>query len=87
MPKTAAQRQADYRKRRPFAGDNGERRLNLWVTTAAALALQRLAHRYGVTQRQFLEQILLAEDKRITDTLDPDAPEWDDYYQMKNVTQ
>ena len=45
MAKTAAERQAAYRKNRATAGDNGERRINVWVSTATALALQRLARR------------------------------------------
>ena len=47
MAKTASERQKDYRNRRSMAGENGERRINTWVTTAAALALKRLAARWG----------------------------------------
>ncbi len=45
MPKTAAERQAAYRARRPFAGtdNNGERRINTWVNTGTYLALKRLS--------------------------------------------
>ena len=45
MTQTAAERQANYRARRPFAGEtgNGERRLSMWVNTAASLQLARLA--------------------------------------------
>jgi hypothetical protein len=40
MAKTAAERQAAYRARRPHAGNggNGERRLNVWIDTRASLA-------------------------------------------------
>lgn len=41
MPQTTAERQKAYRAKRPFAGDNGERRLSIWLTTAAALAIER----------------------------------------------
>ena len=39
MAKTAAQRQAAYRTRRPHAGNdgNGERRLSVWIDTGASL--------------------------------------------------
>jgi hypothetical protein len=69
MPKSNAERQRAYRANRPFAGENGERRLSTWLTTAASLALVRLANHYGVTQRQILERLLLAADKAVSDTM------------------
>jgi Replication regulatory protein RepB. len=85
MPKTAAERQADYRARRPFAGadNNGERRINTWVNTGTALALERLASHYGVTKREMLERIVLAEETRVTSGMAEDV--WEAYQQ--NVTQ
>ena len=59
MAKTAAQRQQAYRNHRPMAGENGERRINTWVSAATALALARLSRRYGVTMRQILERLIL----------------------------
>lgn len=60
MAKTAAERQAAYRASRYNAGLNGEgeQRLNTWVSTGAHLALERLARRYGVTQREVLERLI-----------------------------
>ena len=45
MTQTTAQRQAAYRARRDTAGKdgNGDRRLDMWVSTEAYLALTRLA--------------------------------------------
>ena len=83
MTKTLAQRQAEYRKRRPTAGDNGERRINTWVTTAAFLALDRLATRDGIRKRAVLENLILEADQKILSTLDLDSKEWDEYF---NVT-
>jgi hypothetical protein len=82
MAKTAAQRQASYRARRPHAGEdgNGERRLNLWVSTRTDLAIERLARRYCVTKREIVERLVSAMDDRIIATLDIDAPEWDQYF-------
>lgn len=84
--KSPAQRQAEYRKARAFAGPdgNGERRLNTWISTGASLALARLASRYGVTKREALERLLSEADNQITATLEPDSPEWAAYF---NATQ
>lgn len=87
MAKTAAQRQAEYRARRPDAGDNGERRINLWIGTGAALALKRLARRDGVTKQEILERLLVAEDDRILNTIVTDSPEWDEYFGLTTVTR
>lgn len=85
MAKTAAQRQQAYRNNRPMAGDNGERRLNTWVSTAAALALTRLARRYGVTNRQMLERLIKDANEQVLVTLELDSPEWDEYFQPQTL--
>lgn len=85
MTKTAAQRQANYRKRRPEAGDNGERRINTWVTTATSLALKRMARHHHVTQREILEDLILAADQQIIDTLgNYDSEQWIEYFRAQN---
>lgn len=82
MVKTAAQRQATYRAKRPFSGkdDNGERRINTWVNTGTYLALERLARRSGITKREMLERLVVAEDERIRATLINDDL-WDAYHE------
>lgn len=82
MKKTAAQRQTDYRARRPLEGKdgNGERRLNTWLNTGAHLALTRLAARYCVTKRAMIERLVNAEDERILATIEMPSPEWDSYF-------
>ena len=84
--KTNAQRQADYRKSRATAGENGdgERRINAFVSTATSFALARLARHHGVTKRELLEKMILGADRKITNGLDGDSEEWAKYY---NVTQ
>ena len=80
--KTAAQRQAAYRARRPTAGKegNGDRRLDVWVSAEVYLALGRLARRDGCTKRRMLEQLISQEDGAVLRTLDPDTPDWDQYF-------
>lgn len=82
MAKSSAQRQAEYRARRAFAGSdgNGERRINTWVSTACGLGLERLAKRYGVTQREMLERLVTTADKDIISSLDIDSDEWRAYF-------
>jgi hypothetical protein len=82
MAKTASQRQAAYRARRPHAGrdGNGERRLSVWIETGAFLALARLARRYGVTRQTLIEQMVIAEDERILADMEPDSAQWCAYF-------
>jgi hypothetical protein len=80
MAQSSAERQAAYRKCRPTAGENGERRINTWVTTRAALALERLARRDGITQRAVLERLITAADAAVLAGLAPDTPEWAAYF-------
>jgi hypothetical protein len=69
MAMSAAERQAVYRTRRSTAGENGERRLNAWISTGAALALKRLAAYHGKTQRQILDELLLDAEEGILQQL------------------
>lgn len=86
MAKTVAERQREYRARRPEAGDNGERRLNTWISTGAALALDRLAVRYSVTKREMLEKLVIAEDEKLLSGMDPDSAEFQAYLARTKVT-
>lgn len=56
MAKTVAERQKEYRTQRQFVGKdgNGERRMSAYVSTHAALALNRLAKSYGITNGKYL---------------------------------
>lgn len=78
--RTTKERQAEYRKKRPTSGDNGERRINTWVVTKASLALERLAGHYGVTKRAMLERLIIGADQQIINSLDIDSEEWDEYW-------
>lgn len=79
MAKTAAERQREYRASRQLAGENGERRIAAYVSTRAALALQRLSNRYGVTKREMLERLLIAEEDKVIHGLDLDSEEGKSY--------
>lgn len=88
MAKTTAERQAAYRERQDSGGvdGNGQRRVSMWLSTEAALALGRLASRYGVTQRELVGNMLLAEDERILATMKIDTTEWDSYFARQRMS-
>lgn len=79
MAKTAAERQREYRANRQLAGENGERRVTAYVSTRAALALKRLSRSYGVTQRELLEKLLIAEEDKVLRGLNLDSDEGKKY--------
>lgn len=79
--KTTAERQAAYRARQACGENDGQKRVSLWLSTACALALARLARRHGSTQREFLEKLVLAEDGKVLATMALDSPEWSAYFQ------
>ncbi|MEF8733235.1 MAG: hypothetical protein V5B40_15415 [Candidatus Accumulibacter meliphilus] len=80
MATTSAERQRAYRARRPCAGENGERRLQNWVSTAAALALGRLARHARITRRAFLEKLLLDADQVTTRAMSDEV--FDQYFAL-----
>ncbi|WP_426178402.1 hypothetical protein [Massilia sp. TWR1-2-2] len=56
----------DPLQRHQAQDDNGERSLGITVSTRASLAIERLARRYEIDQRDVIERLALAEDDRIT---------------------
>lgn len=86
MAKTNAERQAAYRARQQQIGEGSARRISTWVSLGTALALERLARRYGVTQREMLERLVQDADNSVTAILDPDSPEWQTYFDRSLVT-
>jgi hypothetical protein len=85
MAQTTAQRQAAWRARRATTGKdgNGDRRLDMWVSTEADLALERLARRFAVTKRQMLERLIVRADNAIVRRLEPDSKQWDLYFNVR----
>ena len=51
-----------------------------WVSTAAALALGRLARHTGMTRRAFLEKLILDADQVITRAMSDEA--FDQYFTL-----
>ena len=60
MAMSNKERQARYREARTGGADTKEKRLNCWVSSEAAEALGELADIHGVSQRKYLETLLLA---------------------------
>jgi hypothetical protein len=89
MAKTPAERQKEYRASRQFAGEdgNGERRVSTWVSTRAALALDRLAASYGVTKREMIERLVINEEEKVLKKIRLDSPEGEAYLSGSKVTQ
>ncbi len=87
MAKTPAERQKEYRANRQFAGEdgNGERRVNTWVSTRAALALDRLAESYGVTKREMLERLVINEEEKVLNKIRLDSLEGEAYLSGSKV--
>ncbi len=82
VAKTAAERQKEYRAKRPFAGEdgNGERRINTYVSTRAALALDRLAKSYGVTKREMLERLVVGAEDKLLEGIKSESSDWEKYF-------
>lgn len=76
--RTAAQRQADRRRRLQQECDH--QRINLWIDVSAYFALRRLARRDAVTQAEVIASLIKQADQKIIDQLDESAPEWDEYF-------
>jgi len=46
----------------------------------AYCALQRLAEHEGISQRNLIERLLLNADDEIVERLEPDTPQWEQYF-------
>jgi dephospho-CoA kinase len=73
MTTSNAERQAAYRQRRTTAGDNGERKLGVYVSTSVKLALTRLAKRYDITEKEMLERLITDADEAVKKSLHDDS--------------
>lgn len=78
MSNTGAQRQRAYRAKQRWR--ENRKQINAWVDSGAFFALERLARRNSVTQREMLEKLILDADKRVLKRIDVDTPAWDEYF-------
>jgi hypothetical protein len=85
MAKTPAERQKEYRAKRQFAGQdgNGERRITAYVSTRAALALDRLAKSCSVTKREMIERLVVGAEDKLLEGMRSDSLEWGRYFGEK----
>lgn len=84
MAQSNAQRQAAYRQRHLKDENSTDERLSLLVDLRSKRALERMAIRYGVTQRAMLETLVADAEKVLLGTLS--ATEQERYYD-KGVTR
>lgn len=75
---TGAERQRAYRVRQRYL--ENRKQINAWVDSGAFFALERLARRYSVTQREMLEKLINDADKKILKKIETDTPEWNEYF-------
>lgn len=89
MVKKAAARPARYRASRVFSSNDseGQRRVNVWLSTGSGPAPKRIAPCYRVTQLALIEKLLFAEDKRILDEVSFDSAEWNKYFGIPKPTR
>jgi hypothetical protein len=60
--------------------DNGERSIDVIVSTRADLAIERLARRHQISRRYVIERLVLAADEHIVVRMDIDSDEWAHYF-------
>lgn len=81
MALTNAEKQARYRAARPFASENGERRISSWVKSGTSFSLERLARHFDLTQREVLENIIESAHEAATARMTDD--ERDHFYRER----
>ncbi len=85
MAQSNAERQAAYRQRHLKDENATDERLSLLVDIHAKRALERLAARYGVTQRAMLQTLITDAERVVVNALT--GSEQASYYDGKNVRQ
>lgn len=83
--KSNAERQSDYRRKKRRSGDNGNYNLNVWVSSGAKFALLRLARHSVESPEQILERLILAEQDRVTHSMDDLSEEYENYYRWLDL--
>lgn len=82
MALSNSEKQRNYRLNRFKRGEYGDYRINTFVKFEASSSLERLARHYKITKRQVLESLLIAADKAILNSLEPDSAEYKEYWNI-----
>ena len=70
---TAAERQRAYRQR--ARAERNQRRVSTWLDASAAIAIERLAKHWNVSQRQVIERLAIDAQDVVMRQLDDDGLE------------
>ena len=76
MAKSSRERQREYRDRQRH--EQVQRRLDLWVSSQAYSALERLSGHFKIAKREVLEQLVLILDADISASPAFDDSHWTD---------
>ena len=74
------------RLRGPAEDGNGERRISAYISTRAALALDRLANSYAITKREMLERLVIDAEEKVLKKIRLDSLEGEAYLSGSKVT-
>jgi len=66
MAKTSSERQQEYRDRQRLR--KVDQRIDLWITSQANSALERLTEHFGSTKREVIERLVINLDMQVTAT-------------------
>ncbi|ENG0696801.1 hypothetical protein ABSZ42_004959 [Salmonella enterica subsp. enterica serovar Newport] len=84
MAMSNAEKQRRYRLNKWHRGQNGDYRINTFVTFEAFISLERLSRYYSITKRQALELLINTADESIRNKLEIDSEEWNKYWNIKD---
>lgn len=80
MAKSNCERQREYRKNKYKRGENGDSRINTFVTLEAGYNLAHLSRYYDLSKRQVLELLINTASRKLIDNMEVDSPEWNKYF-------
>jgi hypothetical protein len=78
--KTAAERQADYRDKKKYSGENIQENLNIWIESQTIRALERLAKSEKTTKLEMLKKLIDQADKKALKKA-AEAGKWEEYWE------
>ena len=81
--KTAAERQAEYRRKKKWKGGTynaGHKNLNIWVDATTKYALERLAKHYENSTGMVIEVLIKEAEEKLKSGWEISSKEWDNYF-------